>query len=197
KMSKSLGNFITLENALEKFDPAAIRLFFSMTHYRSPVDYNEQAILDTEKTVERVFNTYGRLKEIENEGETGIPKIREYTKKFYESMDNDFDTPGALAAMFSMVRETNSSIEKKELKKNDAFYIMKEIENMFSILGIKESKKTEISRELQEKIEKMILEREDARENKDFKKADRIREELKKMGIILEDTEEGPRWKPA
>lgn len=216
KMSKSLGNFVTLKDAIAKFDVNALRLFFLRTHYRSPVDYNETAIKEEEESVERIFNSLGLIdEELDVKPDGPDERFREESnvliEKFYAAMDNDFDTPTALAAFFSLLRAANAHLSKDKIDKRQLRLIKEEALRMLDIFGIK---KREISIETKfselkklgkefgvsgergtEIMERLIEKRESARKNRDFRLSDEIRRRLREIGIMLEDTEKGVRWK--
>lgn len=182
KMSKSLGNFMTADEALKRFDPRAIRFFFLETHYRSEIDFSEENITTAKHSLERIDNfVFANKDAAEN------PKVRKivdkYKKGFIKAMDDDFETPNAVAAIFEMIKEVNKIGTGKE-----AYDFLVEIDSVLGVLKKEEGK-------INEDIENLIEERENARKSRDFRKADNIRDELKSKGIILEDTDKGVRWK--
>jgi cysteinyl-tRNA synthetase len=225
KMSKSLGNFITISNALSKFAPNAIRMFFLQTHYRSPVDYDEEKIVAANEAAEYILNSYGLIKEeLNNKNERTYSnpeiykKMKEDVATFYKAMDNDFDTPNALASLFNLLRLVNSNA--KEMKKEELESIKNDVEKILWILGLQEekgeieSKREELKKLLDEIIKregiKVALEgnetaerlleliikiREEIRKKKDFAFSDAIRTKLRELGIIIEDKENETRWK--
>lgn len=231
KMSKSIGNFVTLQAALSKFSPNEIRLFFLQTHYRSPVDYNEEQIKAAGEAVEYLLNSSGLIKEKLEEGNFGkdsetLGKIKKEMSNFYVSMENDFDTPNALAALFNLLRLVNAHING--LTKKDLILIKDELEKIFLILGIQEektdiTKKTKAIEDLRnglskesvkmgvdcwkeypkdekypERLLNQIIEyREWLRSQKKYKESDGVRNKLKDIGILLEDKEGKVRWKLA
>jgi len=201
KMAKSLGNFITIKDALKKTDPEALRLFFAFTHYRSPIDFNKRNLEQSEKSLESLYNALEGISSLEtkesslNEDEKKLKeKIRESKKKFIEYMDDDFNAPSALAVLFALAKEFNKFSEKnKKINKTllkEAISTFRELGSIFNILQ-REIKEEKLPKELLELIKK----REEARKRKDWKTADSIRAELREKGIILEDTPEGTKWK--
>ncbi len=181
KMSKSKGNFITIKKALEKWDPKTLRCFFLSNHYRTPLEYSEETINHAKNSLERLQDFVSHLQKSKEKDNL---KLIEKTKKdFFTAMDNDLDTPKAFAILFNFVREVNKSGGSKK-----SLELIKEIDSIFNILDF--SKKS-----LDQEIKKLIDEREKARKDKDFNKADKIRDNLKKKGIILEDTNQGVKWK--
>jgi cysteinyl-tRNA synthetase len=216
KMSKSLGNFITLKQSLSQFSSNALRMFYLQAHYRSPLDYDPEALAAAAESVERIFNSIGLIKEIETDRMSkDDPTFREESdkliSKFYQSMEDDFDLPQAFSALFSLIRLTNAHLENSEVDHTQLDKISKELEDIVWILGFKEKKpglfgKEDELRELAhefgieesepEKIlEALIALREEYRAKKEFEKSDSIRADLRSIGIILEDKEEGLRWR--
>ncbi len=212
KMSKSLGNFITIKEILSKHDPNGVRLFFALTHYKSPIDYSEKEIEAAEKTVERIFGTVERLQEQDKNGTVGKEKFEKYVNDFYMWMDNDFSTPEALASLFGLIKELNIALDKEGLGKETKKYLEIEMKNIFDILGLKKVEKTlegrreqienlakefevNVDKDLKKMIDSIIEQREEARKNKEFSKADAIRNKLKDLGIELEDNPKGAKYK--
>lgn len=214
KMSKSLGNFITLRQALSRTSPNALRLFYLQAHYRSPLDYDEEKLQAMEESVERIFNSLGLIKEIMASKDAGADddfrkKSTELTDAFYRHMDDDFNTPEALADLFSLLRLSNSHLNKPDAKQ--LAKVADAIERMLWILGIEEKKKNidekkdvllALLKELgghaedaKTALEMLISMREEARKNKDYAKGDLIRSRLKELGITIEDKPDGTRWK--
>jgi len=198
KMAKSLGNFITLREALKEYGTGTIRLFFASSHYRNPVDYSEESLMHLEKSFERLSNTLSNLQDAigKDDKSTGTEKefvktLKEYKKNFEDAMDDDFNTPLALSVFHGLSREINTYLEKGRNKEalKQALTLFREFSTVFGLEFKHEEK------ELPRDIEKLIKEREKARKKKDWKKADAIRTELKKRGILLEDTPDGVKWK--
>ncbi len=182
KMSKSLGNLITIKEALDKYSADAIRLFVLNSHYRSPLKFSEEALRAAEGGAERLTRVAKR--DIIKAEET--IDIDSYRRRFTEAMDDDFNTPQALGALFDLGREVNQAAgEGKGFKK------AKELLNKLAgdILGLRleASKEAEVSPELEE----LIKQRNDYRKQKDWQKADEVRDKLLKMGVMLEDTPRG------
>lgn len=198
KMSKSLGNFIVLRELLQKYPPYALRLFFLQSHYRSPVNYSEDAISAAQTTAERMFNFLDKAGELPKSG--GMEnaqlraKLQEETDSFYSAMGNDFDTPSALSHMFGIMTECFSEMHKPEPDFQAISDAAEDFRKMMWILGL-EAEKKKISPEKEKEINALVQEREQARKEKNFKRSDEIRALLSGMGILLEDTAEGPKWK--
>jgi len=198
KMSKSLGNFITIRELLEKFDANTFRLFVVSTHYRSPIDYSEKALKQASKSLNRIFDTLDNLrqgiltgkKEQEREEEKRVgASTQAIGRRFLEAMDNDFNTPKAAAEFFRLIRLGNrastSSVDVSVLK--SVYDLIVEFGGIFGL-------ELERRHELTEEERRLIEERNIARKNMDWEKADEIRERLKKKGIILKDYSTGTLW---
>ena len=200
KMAKSLGNFIFIQDALKKFDTETLRLFFSFTHYRSPIDFTGKSLEQSKKSLDRLYTTLENVhsikttKNITPEEKKFDMRFLGYKNKFIDAMDDDFNTLEALKILFEMSNEVNKfTSHRKELNadlKENILNMFKELGSIFGILQ-KEIKKEKLS----DDIQKLVDEREEARKKKDWKKADEIREKLKNMGVLLEDTPDGIKWK--
>ena len=194
KMSKSLGNFYTLRDLLNKgYNPKAIRYLLLSQNYRVQLNFTEEAIKASENAVQRLNDFVLRLKEIKNESNYVLlhDPIGMVKSKFEDSMNNDLAISRALSHVFDFITEMNSLIMENKLGKKDAekiIELMRDFNKVLAVIDFEEEK-------LSPKLKKLIDEREKARKEKDFEKADKIREDLKKKGIILEDTKEGVRWK--
>lgn len=198
KMSKSLGNFITARDAIEKHGADLIRFFFAFNPYYRPMDFAEAKIKEAQEKLERIRNTTENLQIIAAKNETGsgshAEKLVEETRgKFIEAMDDNFNSADALAVIFDFVREVNDSIRKGELNSTSAGKYISLFEEWEDIFGVAFIVKRE--EELTVEQQKLIQEREEARSKKDWARADEIRDELKAQGIILEDSGSGTVWK--
>jgi cysteinyl-tRNA synthetase len=194
KMSKSLGNFYTLKELLEKgYDPMEIRYLLLSTHYRKLLNFTFEGLRQAGQALKRIYDFIFTLKGLEpSDGETveisGL--IEKSERKFQENMDADFNISGALGVFFDFIHQVN--LKQKELKKQDIKNILDFMERIDSVLGVM---KKEEEKMLDGEIEAKIEERRQARKEKNFQLADSIRDELKAKGIILIDTPEGTRWK--
>ena len=211
KMSKSLGNFITIRDAIKLYHPQVIRLFLLSRHYKSPLDFSKDAIRDMKSALIRAYRTLERLEEIlgpEEEIEASIKDVPEdgegFLSRFVSVMNDDLNTAGAIGLIFEKIREINRQLEeKKEGWKERLRKERKELLIAGKILGLFKERPSEFFKEIYERelpvdvseIERMIKERQEARKRKDWETADRIRDKLRSMGIILEDTPEGTRWR--
>lgn len=201
KMSKSLGNFMTIREFREKYDPKVLRFFLLNAHYRSPLNFTDELLEQSKNSIERLNNFYKNLNHAKeastdldyNETDKKILDLLEdKLQEFERSMDDDFNTADGLAAIFSLVREVNSYISEGKPNAKVVEKVAKELEKLDKVLGLLPELKEEL---LDEDIWKMIEKREAARKEKDFQTADAIRDELKEKGILLEDTPQGVRWK--
>ncbi len=202
KMGKSLGNFTTLKDAFKRFEPAVVRFFILQSHYRSTLDYSEQAVEGAQKGLEKLRNTVARLRTEIGKNRTGSidfkDKLKDYKKRFFESMNDDFNAPAAVGVLFELVRETNELLTDAQ---NASHEFMVTLDEFFTsgsetVLGIRLTANSSSSEGLESPlIELLITSRNEARKAKQFALSDKIRDDLKTMGVILEDTKEGTTWK--
>ena len=201
KMSKSLGNFFTVREISEKYDLQVLRFFMLSAHYRSPLNFSAELMEAAKSGLERIVtaaenlqrlsgSTAGELSEAEKDL---LNQSHAYQEKFEAAMDDDFNTADAVSAVFEYVKFCNTNVSGENSKAYiDALYA--KLKELCDVLGIIVEKEAEI---LDADIEKLIKERQDARKEKNFARADEIRDELAAMGIILKDTREGVTWKRA
>lgn len=205
KMSKSLGNFITIDAMLKKADPEVFRFFILSTHYRSPIDYSEQNLEQAKSSLGRLKTTIGRLEGefaattgSAEEGKSAVA-AKACEEKFTEAMDDDFNTPLALAALFDLAHEGNKLMDSGKLSPVEARAVLSAFRKLGGILGILQasSSKKETGHDLTKELVNVIAKlRAQAREKKDFAASDLIRSELSKIGVVLEDQSDGTvRWK--
>ena len=202
KMSKSLGNFRTVRQIGEQYDLQVLRFFMLNAHYRSPLNFSADLMEAAKNSLERILEAAGKLKDRKDnaakesitEEELELLKEAEgFVTKFEDAMDDDFNTADALAAIFELVKFANTNVDENS-SKEFAGGLYEELFKLSDVLGLKIEKKEEI---LDKEIEDLIQERQAARKAKDFKRADEIRDELLKKGIILKDTREGVKWQRA
>ena len=200
KMSKSLGNFFTVREISEKYDLQVLRFFMLSAHYRSPLNFSAELMEASRNGLERILTGVERLrdllakaeeKEMSGEERRNLETAAELVKKFEAAMDDDFNTADAISAIFEMVKLSNSTISE-ESSRAYLEELKGSIERLCEVLGIITEKKAEV---LDDEIEAMIEERQQARKAKNFALADEIRGKLLDMGIVLEDTREGVKWK--
>lgn len=194
KMSKSKGNFFTIKDIQKEYDLEVIRLWILSTHYRNPLNFSREVMEQTKNGLERMYNGkehLERLLEICEERENAdVSKLLEFKKEFLDSMDDDLNTADAISKVYELIRYTNTFDENTDLKLVKG--AVKLLSDLTSVLGLLYKEEDD---DLDEKVEKLIEEREEARKNKDFKRADEIRDTLKEMNIELKDTRNGVIWK--
>jgi len=198
KMAKSSGNFFTLRDLLSKgHDPLSVRYLLMSAHYRAQLNFTEEALSDAAKAVEALRGTFRRVKSAEETSKQDNISLRKLLLKelqeFERAMDDDLNTPRALAAVHRTARAVNRAIDQGELSKKDGTAVLRLFSRLDDVLGIL----TDGTRpqELPKEAERLIGERDQARANRDWATADKLREELYAMGIIVEDTPAGTAWK--
>ena len=220
KMSKSKGNFFTIKAVLAEHPAEVIRFFLLGTHYRHPVDYSDQVISDARKGLDRIYNSILRLRQFAP-GEAGPLKRKmekvagEFRERFTEAMDDDFNTARALGYLFDFMRESNAVLQEggwhiPEEAAQPALEAYEEVGRIFGLFGhgpdewfrqagptaaAQEDKAAADGAPSDEEVEVLVSRRFDARRNKNFEEADRIRDELTAAGVILEDGPSGTIWK--
>jgi cysteinyl-tRNA synthetase len=210
KMSKSLGNILKIRELCQNYDGSVIRHFLLSAHYRSPLNFSVEQIDQSKNSMETLNNIIyniqflkrqAKLSKKYNFEEKELLNIKsKMEKKFIKAMDDDLNTPVALSTLFVLAKSVNKYLNNSKDKNDD---VLSEILDFYEkygsqILGFEDITKKGQAKEIKNtEIEEMIKNREIARENKDWESADRIRDELKNMGIVLEDTTEGIRWKKA
>jgi len=188
KMSKSLGNFFCIRDVYQQFQPEVLRMFILSTHYRSPLDFSDQALQTSKEGLDRLYSIQERIQQYPNIDDIELPD------DFIMAMNDDFNTPQAMATLFELARDINKGLDQKR----NIAYKIQQFRNITHLLGI-------IQLPAQtwfqpngvdiEKIEKLIEDRQQARLNKEFDQADIIRQQLTEMGIELLDSAQGSRWR--
>ena len=221
KMAKSKGNFFTVEEVLKNYEPEVVRLFLLSNHYRSQIGFDTQKLEEAKKKRERFYGLFFNLEQIlrgkrvkkvnPEEFSQKEKKLNNYLsrvfQKFEKAMDDDFNTPLALASLYELTHQINIFINEENFLLNEkSLYLLREgnniLRNLGNVLGLFEGKrgrptfrKQEAATLIKGLVELVIKIREEVREKKDWKQADRIRRSLAEVGIILEDTPQGARWK--
>ena len=202
KMSKSLGNFFTVREIGEKYDLQVLRFFMLSAHYRSPINFSAELMEASKNGLERIITCAERLKELlgkvsgdalteaEQENKKSVDEL---VAKFEAAMDDDFNTADAVSAIFELVKLANSTANE-ESSKAYVELLAGTIAKLSDVLGIITERKAEV---LDSEVEELIAARQQARKEKNFALADEIRQKLLDMGIVLEDTREGVKWKRA
>lgn len=202
KMSKSLGNFRTVREISEQYDLQVLRFFMLSAHYRSPLNFSADLMEASKNGLERIVNAADNLKylisasaaqEMTAEEKEAFAKTDEFVKGFEAAMEDDFNTADAVAAVFELVKYINTGVSAQNSKECLQSYLDLLVK-LCDVLGLIVDKKEEL---LDGEIEKLIEERQAARKEKNFARADEIRDELLSKGIILKDTREGVQWKKA
>lgn len=198
KMSKSLGNFKTVREIADVYGYEVIRYFLISSHYRSPINYNLEIIEQCKSALERLYNCRESLDFSIKNAKTDIADddeilalIDSRKEQFINSMDDDLNTADGIAAVFDLVSDINTKIINKEVSKNVCQKAADMFDELTGVLGLVYNRK---SNDINDDIEKLIEERQQARANKDWATADRIRDELKAQGITLKDTPQGVTW---
>ncbi|MGL4452385.1 MAG: cysteine--tRNA ligase [Sarcina sp.] len=200
KMSKSLNNFKTARETLKEYNADVIRFLMLSAHYRQQLNFSADLLESAKASVERLYNAVSKLENIideskvENMNETEktyLESLDQYRQKYIHKMDDDFNTADAITAMFDLVKDinTNMSVENSKELAQGALLLIRELGAPLGIL--QESTKVNLDAE----IDALVQERQQARQDRNFARADEIRDELKARGIVLEDTPQGVRWK--
>jgi len=198
KMAKSLGNFITIKDFLKKNPNWLLRFFVIKTHYRSPIDYNEKSILQTKEESERIAEFVEKIKRISRSSKQDSNEVKklifETKKDFEKAMEDDFNTPNAMAVIFKLVNRGNILISEGKIGSNNAKKILTLLDKIEEILGIGLTKPHQkIVLNDKAKLKDLIEKREKYRKLKDWKRADEIRKKIAQMGYQIEDTKSGPK----
>ncbi|MBT2725525.1 cysteine--tRNA ligase [Bacillus sp. ISL-75] len=198
KMSKSLGNFVLVHDIIKKHNPQVLRFFMLSVHYRNPINYSEELLESTKAAFERITTSYQNLKhrkeastDLTSSNQVWLESIAKRQEEFIEAMDDDFNTAKAISVLFDLSKLANYYL----LEKNTAVEVIdsftKHFEKLFHVLGLTFEKEEMLDEEIDALIEKRIQ----ARKDRNFQLSDQIRDQLKEMNIILEDTPQGTRWK--
>ncbi|MCW3998224.1 MAG: cysteine--tRNA ligase [Candidatus Bathyarchaeota archaeon] len=196
KMSKKFGNFYTLRDLLKQnIDPIAIRFLLLSKHYRSQFNFTFEGLDSAKGAIERLRNFIRRLQEAKGQGfdKKVEESIKNVQTKFCNTLANDLNVSGMLAALFDFVREINLLLDRKKISKEVAIKIIEVMKGFDSVIGV--IGKVDVEAILSKEAKDLIKQREEARKNKNWNRADKIRDQLKNMGILIEDTEEGVKWR--
>ena len=200
KMSKSLGNFFTVRDAAAQYGYAAIRFFLISSHYRSPINFSAESLTSAKASLERLYNCENAIRQALEGAKSGAVReeviaLDSFKDKFVEALDDDFNTADAVSALFELTRSVNILLAKGDLTKEELERILSLWVELAGLLGFL-APKIERSAE-DEEIDALVLQRSEAKKARDFATADKIRDDLKARGIILEDTAQGTKWKRA
>lgn len=197
KMSKSLGNFVTVHEIVKEIDPQVLRFLMATTQYRHPIRYSQASLAEAETNLNKlataVQNTKYRLNDaLDGELDNEIKeKVTSLENKFIQAMDDDFNTQNGITILYEFAKEMNVYVTKETVTTATLDYLLERFTRLAQIFGIEFSEKEAGD----EQIEALIKQRDEARANRDFATSDQIRDQLKAQGIILEDTPQGTRWK--
>lgn len=202
KMSKSLGNFFTARDVLARHSVEAIRLFFSQTHYRGPLNFSDELLEAAQKGVDKIINLAQRLneeifKQDDNENEKEID-IQNFVKDFEAAMDDDFNTPQAVAVIFDFVKEVNKILDQTSLSKSTLIelknFLKKTADDVLGIISFEELESS--NKSIEDDLIKLIIDlRDQLKKEKNYQLADKIRNSLNELGIILQDGKSGTSYK--
>ncbi|MGN7409573.1 cysteine--tRNA ligase [Sporosarcina sp. SAFN-010] len=199
KMSKSLGNFVTVHDIIQQIDPQVLRFFMLSVHYRSPVNFSQDLVESASNGLDRIRTAYQNVEHrLDVSADNGdqhdiwLHKIQEQQAAFEEAMDDDFNTANGVAVVFELASLANVYLLEKNTEKVVLEAFLNTFNQLMGVLGLPFKEKDELH---DEAIDQLIEERLEARKNRDFARADAIRDELKDQGILLEDTAQGVRWK--
>lgn len=198
KMSKSLNNFVLVNDILKELDPQVLRLFMLSVHYRHPINYSKGLVEDAQAGMERIRTAYGNVKHrLENSAGLGdhndiwLAKIEAIKQEFIETMDDDFNTANAISKLFDLSKLANTYLLEKQTAEPVLQSFIDVFDELAGVLGLPFAQ----SELLDAEIEALLEERIEARKNRDFARSDEIRDHLREQNIILEDTAQGTRWK--
>ena len=199
KMSKSLGNFVLVNDIRKQIDPQVLRFFILSVHYRHPVNFSQDLVEGAANGLERIRTAYNNLEhrlgtsaDLGDQKDVWLHKVDEFKQAFELAMDDDFNTANAIAAIFELVKLANVYLLENNTQASVLQHFIQTFDGLLSVLGLPFVSGADL---LDEDIEVLIEERLEARRNRDFKRSDDIRDELKAKGILLEDTAQGTRWK--
>ena len=195
KMSKSLGNFVTVHDLVKKTNPQVLRFFLSSTHYRRPLEYSEANLQKAADNLDKIKTAYNNLKfrlddAKDADDEEVVAQTQSIIEDFKNTMNDDFNVQNGLTEIFNLVSLANNYSSRDTVAKNAVNVILKAMADLTSILGIN----LDSQQDLSEEIQQMVDQRDQARADKDFATSDKLRDQLKDMGVILEDTPQGTRW---
>jgi len=204
KMSKSLGNFFTVRDAAAVYGYEAIRFFMISAHYRTPVNYSRESLEQAKASLARINASLANLAFLSDKGAEGEMTEKEsasaaafdgFKQRFCDAMDDDLNSADAVSVIFELVKEANTVSAEKDVTKAYCKAALEMLTELCGVLGIGQTESEEDS--LDKEIDELIAQRQAARKAKNFAEADRIRDDLKARGIILEDTPQGVKWSRA
>lgn len=203
KMSKSLGNFFTIRDVMEKFHPEVIRFFIVSSHYRSPVNFSDVALKESKNVLSRFYHSFKAYQQVY--GERTVETLDDaLVERFNAAMRDDFNTAEAIAVLFEVNKELNRAVKEEQADQVAVYYsTLRHLTNILGLVqyNVEDFLKSDIGQEAlgltEEQIEDLIQQRKDAKKAKEFAKADEIRQSLLDQGVVLEDTRQGTIWRRA
>lgn len=199
KMSKSLGNFVLVHDIIKQIDPQVLRFFMLSVHYRNPINFSQELLDSAKSGLDRIRTAYENVsfrKEVStgltDSNEEWLEVIEGIHEQFIIEMDDDINTANAISVLFDLAKQANIYLREDQTSPQVINAFTRQFEKLSGVLGINLQKESEL---LDEEIEELIQKRIDARANRNFALADQIRDQLKDMNIVLEDTPQGTRWK--
>jgi cysteinyl-tRNA synthetase len=192
KMSKSLGNFITIDDFLKRWKPNYLRFFVAKNLWRSPLDYTESAMIEVKSAVEKIEDFLRKIKNNRSpkNKSQNTKLIKNFKDNFYKELFDDFNTPKAFSVIFDFIKEANKLIEKNIISQKESTEVYKIFEGINKIFGIVDFSR--VNKKIPTKVNKLIKEREICRKKQEWQKSDEIRKEIEKQGYLLEDGRDGP-----
>lgn len=196
KMSKSLGNFVTVHDIIKEIDPQVVRFFMATTQYRRPIQYSQANITDARNNLQHIQTAFENLNYRQKDAETGstatlTQQVSELRSTFVEAMDDDFNVQNAITAVYELVKVANVYAEQSTVLQEDLDLLTQTLTDLTSVFGVKlEQQEFDDAA-----IKELVRQRDEARANKNFARSDEIRDELKAQGIIIEDTPQGTRYR--
>jgi cysteinyl-tRNA synthetase len=199
KMSKSLGNFVLVHDIIKEQDPQVLRFFMLSVHYRHPINYNLELLQNAETALDRIKTAYENLKhrkesstDLTEHNQDWLDKVAGLKEQFITEMDDDFNTANGISVLFELSKQANYYLMEQNTAVEVIDSFLHQFEDFFGVLGLSLQAEAEL---LDEEVEELIEKRIQARKDRNFQLADEIRDTLKEMKIILEDTPQGTRWK--
>ncbi|WP_431802009.1 cysteine--tRNA ligase [Halobacillus andaensis] len=199
KMSKSLGNFVLAHDLVQKYDPQVIRFFMLSVHYRHPINFSDELMAGAKSSFDRIRNAFDNLQHrrgtslnLTDDHDDWLNEITKQKQQFVLEMDDDFNTANAISVIFELTKAANLYLQSEQTHTDVIDQFIETLEELTSVLGLQLKQDDEL---LDEEIDALIEERKQARKDRNFARADEIRDDLKARNIILEDTAQGTRWK--
>ncbi|UOQ91391.1 cysteine--tRNA ligase [Halobacillus shinanisalinarum] len=199
KMSKSLGNFVLAHDLVQKHDPQVIRFFMLSVQYRHPINFSDELLAGAKNSFDRIRNAYENVQHrkqssmnLQEDTASWMEQIEQHKQQFIAEMDDDFNTANAISVLFDLTKSANLYLQSDQTNEAVLEGYEQALKELAGVLGLQVAQEIEL---LDEEVDALIAERKQARKDRNFERADQIRDELKDRNIILEDTSQGTRWK--